>query len=130
MRITIAALIAAYFAVTPVSAGEADVVNVETRHLGGDTWRFDVTVAHADAGWDHYADLWIVTDAAGNRLGERVLAHPHVEEQPFTRSARIRIPDATRTVTVTARDSVHAMIEQALKRRRHCSRRVSRNDTG
>jgi hypothetical protein len=107
MRTLIAGLVTAFCAIAPAGAGEADILDVETHHLGGETWRFDVTLAHADTGWDHYADLWIVTDAAGNRLGERVLAHPHVDEQPFTRSARITVPEGTRTVIVKARDSVH-----------------------
>ena len=61
----------------------------------GGGWRFDVTVAHPDTGWDHYADGWAVEDAAGNALGLRVLVHPHVTEQPFTRGMTITadLPD-------------------------------------
>jgi hypothetical protein len=89
-------------------AGEADVVDVEARQAENGTWRFDVTVAHADEGWDHYADLWEVVAPDGTVLGSRVLAHPHVEEQPFTRSlSGVSIDDATGSVTVRARDSVH-----------------------
>ncbi len=40
----------------PVLAGEADVVRAEAAPEGGGTWRFRVTVAHGDTGWDHYAD--------------------------------------------------------------------------
>jgi len=89
-------------------AGEADVVGVEARQAGNGTWRFDVTVSHADEGWDHYADLWAVVGPDGAVLGSRVLAHPHVEEQPFTRSlSGVSIDDAIGSVTVRARDSVH-----------------------
>lgn len=70
-------------------------------------WRFDVTVRHPDTGWDHYADGWEILDAAGKRLGYRELHHPHVNEQPFTRSLRgVMIPDGVRTVYVRARCSV------------------------
>ena len=63
---------------------------------------------HADEGWDHYADLWQIETPDGEILGERVLAHPHVNEQPFTRSlSGVRIPDSLDRVTVRAHDSVH-----------------------
>lgn len=89
-------------------AGEADVIGVEARQAENGTWRFDVTVAHADEGWDHYADLWEVVGPNGAVLGSRVLAHPHVEEQPFTRSlSGVSTPDGVGSVTVRARDSVH-----------------------
>ena len=39
------------------SAGEADVVNVET-HKDADGYYFNVTVLHSDEGWDHYANKW------------------------------------------------------------------------
>ncbi|MEQ9690720.1 MAG: hypothetical protein RLO48_13395, partial [Bauldia litoralis] len=41
-------------------AGEADVIDVVATPESGGTWRFDVTVRHDDAGWDHYADAWEV----------------------------------------------------------------------
>jgi hypothetical protein len=88
-------------------AGEADVVGVEATR-SGDTWRFSVTVDHADAGWDHYADMWRVVGLNGAVLGQRVLAHPLVNERPFTRSlGSVRIPAGVSEVTIEARDSVH-----------------------
>jgi hypothetical protein len=71
----------------------------------GNTWRFDVTISHPDTGWDHYADGWRVLDMDGNELGLRVLVHPHVNEQPFTRSlSGVVIPEGTTQVQVQARD--------------------------
>lgn len=88
-------------------AGEADVVGVEANR-SGDTWRFSVAVDHADTGWDHYADMWRVVGPDGAVYGERVLAHPHVNERPFTRSlGGVRIPVGVNEVTIEARDSVH-----------------------
>jgi hypothetical protein len=85
----------------------ADVVDVVVSAEAGGTYRFDVTVRSPDTGWDKYADLWEVRDPSGRVLGERVLAHPHVEEQPFTRSqSGIEIPAGVTTVVVAARDSV------------------------
>ena len=89
-------------------AGEADVLNVNASKGPGNTYSFEVTVEHADTGWDHYADKWDVLDEAGNVLGTRVLYHPHVEEQPFTRRlSGVEIPESITNVTIRAHDSVH-----------------------
>ncbi len=92
------------------SAGEADVVAVEAAREDPGTWRFDVTVAHGDEGWDHYADKWEVLAPDGRVLGARVLLHPHVGEQPFTRSlGGVAIPEDIDRVILRAHDSVHGL---------------------
>jgi len=102
---TVTALLLAPF--TPAMAGKADVLEADVSCQGG-TCRFSVTVEHADEGWDHYADKWEILDPDGNVLGVRELAHPHVSEQPFTRSlGGVRIPDSVQEVTIRAHDSVH-----------------------
>lgn len=89
----------------PAFAGPPQVVDVEVSKPGMD-WRFDITILHEDTGWDHYADGWEVLDADGNRLGYRKLHHPHVDEQPFTRSlSGVRVPDGTREVFIRPRCS-------------------------
>ncbi len=89
-------------------AGEADVVRVTVTKEPGGTWRFDVTVRHADEGWTHYANKWQVLAPDGTVLGTRILYHPHVDEQPFTRSlSGVRIPPAITRVRVRAFDSKH-----------------------
>jgi hypothetical protein len=94
--------------VTAVCAGEADVVDVSVKQSGKNTYSFSVTVRHADEGWDHYVNKWDVVAPDGTVLGTRVLYHPHVDEQPFTRSlSGVNIPDTVDTVTVQAHDSVH-----------------------
>ncbi len=99
---------AAIFGASSSGANEVGVVKVEGTRAPDGTWRFDVTLHHADEGWDHYADLWQIETPDGQVLGERVLAHPHVNEQPFTRSlSGVRIPDTLDQVIVRARDSVH-----------------------
>ena len=93
---------------TAVNAGEADVVDVSVKKSGNNIYSFSVTVRHADEGWDHYANKWDVVAPDGTVLGTRVLYHPHVDEQPFTRSlSGVNIPDTVDTVTVRAHDSVH-----------------------
>ena len=89
-------------------AGEADVTEVKIEKKAAGTYHVEVTVQHADSGWDHYADKWDVLDEQGTLLATRVLYHPHVDEQPFTRSLpEVSIPDGIAEVTVRAHDSVH-----------------------
>jgi len=91
-----------------VWCGEADVEQVIVTNTGDRTFRFDVTVRHDDTGWDHYADKWEVLAPHGEILATRTLLHPHVDEQPFTRSLTgIRIPASVVEVIVRAHDSVH-----------------------
>lgn len=90
------------------AAADTPVVTAVNASPSGDRWRFDVTVRHADTGWDHYADGWGVFDAEGAELGFRKLLHPHVKEQPFTRSlAGVELPSGTAEVWVKAHDLVH-----------------------
>jgi len=89
-------------------AGEVDVIDARIIESGDHTYRADVTLRHADTGWDHYADKWDVVAPDGSVLGERILYHPHVDEQPFTRSlSGIKIPAGTTHVTIRAHDKVH-----------------------
>ena len=111
-RWTTGALAALTLAVTaaPARAGEADVVAAEAYPEGEGRWRFSVTVAHGDEGWDHYADRWEVLAPDGTVLGTRVLVHPHETEQPFTRSlGGVAVPDGIDRVILRAHDSVHGL---------------------
>ena len=88
-------------------AGAADILEAEATATG-DTFRVNATVRHADEGWDHYANAFEVVAPDGTVLGTRTLAHPHVEEQPFTRSlGNLVVPEGIAEVTVRAVDSVH-----------------------
>ncbi len=87
-------------------ANEADVIAVKTQcHK---TCTFHVTVAHQDTGWDHYVNKWEVLTLDGDVIATRTLMHPHVNEQPFTRSlSNIKIPGNISKVIVRAHDSIH-----------------------
>lgn len=103
-------IVAALCLALPLAAtgGEADVVDARAARDGEGTWRFSVTVRHVDEGWDHYADRWELVTPGGEVLGTRVLHHPHVDEQPFTRSLDgVRVPADVSRVRIRARDSVH-----------------------
>jgi len=79
-------------------------------------WVFHVTLKHEDAGWDHYADAWRVVTRDGKELGTRTLFHPHVDEQPFTRSlGDVKIPTGETEVYIEAHDKVHGWSKQRFK---------------
>lgn len=98
-----------------VAVADADVEYVRAVEASDGTWTFHVTVRHADAGWDDYADGWDVVAPDGTVLKPdpespftRLLLHPHVNEQPFTRSrSGIVVPPAVERVRVRAHDLVH-----------------------
>jgi|SRR6056297_1864853 len=99
----------AFFAIFVGSSALSDparIVGAEATEIGG-AWRFDVTLRHGDTGWDDYADGWRVETADGSVLGTRELLHPHVDEQPFTRSlGGVSIPDGVTEVFIRARTNV------------------------
>ncbi|MFV1984232.1 MAG: hypothetical protein ACC657_11880 [Thiohalomonadales bacterium] len=74
--------------------------------LNGSSWSVDVTLKHKDTGWNHYADAWRIVDAKGIEIAKRILHHPHVNEQPFTRSlSSVKIPDKTKIIFIQAHDT-------------------------
>lgn len=89
-------------------AGESDVVDATIERQADGTFTVHATVRHGDEGWDHYANGFDALGPDGAVLGTRVLAHPHVNEQPFIRSLRgLDVPAGVARVTVRAQDSVH-----------------------
>lgn len=95
--------------------GNADVLHVRAvKESDPNRWTFHVTVQHPDQGWEDYADGWDVVTPTGEVLKRdpedpftRLLLHPHVEEQPFTRSqSGIFIPPDVSKVRVRAHDLV------------------------
>lgn len=113
----LAAVLLVSLSATP-RAGLAD--EVEIVHAGfrmsGNGWSVDVTLRHADTGWDHYADAWRVVADDGSVLGTRTLYHPHENEQPFTRSlSGVKVPAGMTTVYVEAHDKVHGWSPQRVR---------------
>lgn len=108
-------ILAVLLAAAPARADAPRIVGVAVQKadIG---WRFEVTVDHPDTGWEHFANGWEILDAAGNRLGWRELAHPHVEEQPFTRSlGNVILPDGTTEVFLRASCSVDGWSGQKIR---------------
>jgi len=99
---------------TNPNKANADVLFVKLSKSPDGSWTFAVTVFHPDSGWDDYADGWDVVLQDGTVLKPdsdspftRLLLHPHVDEQPFTRSqSGILIPAGATMLTVRAHDLV------------------------
>jgi hypothetical protein len=71
-----------------------------------DTYTVSATIRHHDTGWDNYADAF---EVKGNNVqnGLRILAHPHENEQPFTRSQSGVV--ASGLVWIEAKDNVEGI---------------------
>lgn len=98
------------------NADDIKVLAVDLNNTVNNYWVVKVTLQHNDTGWDHYADSWQVEDVKGNVLGYRLLLHPHVTEQPFTRSlANVKIPKDTTILFIKAHDKVHGWTNNSLQ---------------
>ena len=107
LRLPAATLLLILIAARSSDAGPADVISASA-DCAASVCTFTVTVRHADEGWQHYANAWEVVAPDGTVLATRVLEHPHVDEQPFTRELRgVKIPADIKSVRIRARDSVH-----------------------
>ncbi len=88
----------------------AHVLGIRYQRTAENTYTFHTTVRHRDEGWDHYANVWRVVPTDDNEVsnGERVLLHPHDNEQPFTRS-QTRVVAPKGTIRIEAADNVHGL---------------------
>ena len=109
-------------AVTMASANEVVVVSASSDCTAKSVCSFRVTLKHADLGRKHYADRFEVLSLDGKVLATRILAHPHVHEQPVTRQlAGVEVPPDVSKVRIRAHDSVHgygeSVVELTLERK-------------
>ena len=108
-------IVALLSVLSQVRAGEVEIVKVRLQQQAN-AWLAQVTLRHADTGWEHYADGWRVVTREDKLLGHRTLHHPHVNEQPFTRSlSGIAIPASVQQVVVKAHDKVHGWSEDEVR---------------
>lgn len=99
----------------PAQAGPLEIVSAELV-TDGRTWTVSTTLRYPDSGWGDFADEWRVVDGGGRVLGDRVLFHPHEDEQPFTRSQDgIVIPATTHIVYIEAHDKIHGWSPDRLR---------------
>lgn len=94
-----------------VKPEKSDVVIKNIRaEQSGSGWDVHVTLEHPDSGWDHYSNIWRIVDSEGNVIATRVLAHPHENEQPFTRSLySVPLPENHSKLYIEAEDTVHGL---------------------
>lgn len=114
MKITFTTIII-FFSITAF-ADEVTIVDAKANKTANNTYSFSITLKHADSGWNHYADQWQVLTPDHKILATRTLLHPHIHEQPFTRSlGEVTVPAGTPTVIIRARDKVHGVSSQEFK---------------
>jgi len=102
--------------INSAQSNQVDIIAAEFHNNQATSWSVSVTLKHADKGWDHYADGWRIVTDKGQQLGKRVLYHPHVTEQPFTRSlGGVVIPEGITTIFIEAHDKVHGWSDTRLK---------------
>lgn len=97
-------------------ADGADVVDARIDCTADRVCDFHVTVEHVDEGVHHYAIVWQALDDQQRLVAQRFLTHPHVNEQPFTRSTTgVQIPPEVEWVTLRALDSRHGFLGRQMR---------------
>lgn len=92
----------------PAAAGGADVIDATAEREPNGRYTVSATIKHDDEGWEHYVDRFEVLSMDGKLIGARYLGHPHVTEQPFSRSATsVNVPKGATEVRIRAHDNVH-----------------------
>ena len=79
------------------------------------TYTFAVTVSSPDTGCEQYADWWEVLTPEGELLYRRILAHSHVDEQPFERTGGPVSIRPDQTVIIRAHMHPHGYGVQAMQ---------------
>ena len=101
-------LIALLASACSLFANEVEVVDVKANCTVKQVCSFNVTLKHEDSGWEHFANKWEVYTPDGKLIATRTLYHPHVNEQPFTRSlSGVKIPKGLNKVIIKGHDLVH-----------------------
>ena len=84
-------------------ASDAKIIKASAELTSAQKFNISVTLEHADEGWEHFANAWRVYTMEGELIGERVLHHPHVKEQPFARTLLgLSVPADVKEVVIVA----------------------------
>ncbi|NJL87334.1 MAG: hypothetical protein HC886_17315 [Leptolyngbyaceae cyanobacterium SM1_1_3] len=87
---------------TQTGGNFATVTAVEATAGEPGAYTFAVTVQSPDTGCDRYANWWEVISAEGDLIFRRILAHSHVDEQPFRRAGGSVAVQPDQTVIIRA----------------------------
>jgi hypothetical protein len=100
----------------PLYSAHPAIQFVRARQGTDGAWTFDVTITYPDTGWEDYADGWHVETPGGEILGTRILLHPHVDEQPFTRSlGGVVIPSDVTEVLVRSHNLISGYAPEVMR---------------
>lgn len=92
---------------SPTIASEASVLDATVEAEPGGTYAFTATVNHADQGWTHYVDRFVVLTPEGKVIATRMIYEPHVDKMPVVRSiAHVDVPIGVTQVIIQAHCSV------------------------
>lgn len=98
------------------AASDVHILATTIIHQSQNEYLVNVKLQHQDTGWEHYADEWRIVDQHGNILARRILLHPHVNEQPFTRSlSNVKLDDDLSIIYIEAHDKLHGWTENKLE---------------
>ena len=115
-RYTIMACLLLLIISSTAYAGDVKILSASFQNRDNNQWSVEVTLKHEDTGWEHYADSWRIVDSQGKVLGERILLHPHVNEQPFTRGLDgVKLTKGIRLLYIEAHDKVHGWTPKRLE---------------
>ncbi len=84
------------------------MIEAKAQPMKGGTYVIIATIRHADESFAHFANKFEILTPDGTLLATRPLAHPHIDEQPFTRALpRVKIPRGVKQIIVRAHDKLH-----------------------
>jgi hypothetical protein len=109
-------LLAAFVPVATSAFADPVAITAATATRQSESWSISVSLLHNDNGWNHYADGWEVLNGDGDRIGFRELLHPHINEQPFTRSlSGVVVPEGAKSVTIRAHCNVDGWTDETFE---------------
>lgn len=93
---------------------EAQIVSV-TVSGSENNYTFNIGVESPDTGCDQYADWWEIITEKGELIYRRILAHSHVDEQPFVRSGGVVEIESDQIVIIRAHMNTSGFGRQVFK---------------
>lgn len=96
------------FSAVAAYAGEPEIAGVDVEKHN-DLYTITVGVKHADEGWNHYVDKWIVRSQDGRVVAERNLNHPHTnaadQNGVYRKLSGIKLPAGSKTIKIEVHDT-------------------------